>query len=361
MYDIPGVTVHSNANMESRNFFKVYWNNGIYPKNDLDGEDGNSCGSGACAPLEEGGCFCKTSAFEGKVFKEMPARSEDVLSKLYIGAYDPSTFDGGTYTVEEGNGVKAYLVGNEYSSNTVFEVTDAHGRTRLLKNSKEFVRIDGSGFSFRSAPSFMSILNEEASLRDARYEVDAVIDHLLYHPNTAPFIAIRLIQRFVTSNPTPDYVKTVATAFKTGKYDGFGSGKYGDLAAAISAVLLEPDALSVVLDVDPFHGSIREPLLKAIAFMRSMELELIPEKKVLELAYPFRNKLGQMAHSFDTVFSFFLPENIPTGKPGAASLYSPEAMLVDMPKVTGLLNGLYSTIKNGVSEVEVVLWITELK
>lgn len=27
------------------------------------------------------------------------------------------------------------------------------------------------------------------------YEVDAILDHLVYHQNTAPFIATRLIQR----------------------------------------------------------------------------------------------------------------------------------------------------------------------
>lgn len=349
MYDVNGASLHPNANLESRNYFKVYWKDGVYPKNDADGDGGNSCGNGACSPLEEGGCLCGTSTSEGKVFSKMPPSSDEVFAQLYIGAYDPSAYDEGTYTIKEGDGVKAYLVNNEYTSDTVFEVVDDHGKVRLFKNSKELVTIDGSSFSFRNTPSFMSILNQEATVRDAIHEVNALIDHLLYHPNTAPFIALRLIQRFVTSNPTPEYVKVVATAFKTGKYDTFGSGEYGDLAATMSAVLLEPDALSAVLDADPFHGFIREPLLKTIAFMRSMELELVPKKKALELAYPFKRRIGQMAHSFDSVFSFFLPEFVPTGKPGAASLRSPEAMLVDMPKITGLINGLFSTIKYGVS------------
>ena len=179
-----------------------------------------------------------------------------MLSRLYIGAFDPSAYDEGIFTKHSGN-VTAYLVHNEHGPNTVFEVTDEFGRVRLLKNSREIVTVAGGpdlSFSFRSVPSFMSMLDAESTTRDAIYEVYATIDHLLFHENTAPFVAARMIQRFVTSNPDPSYVAAVATAFKTGTYDGFGSGKYGDLAATISAVLLEHDAQSVVLDADPFSG-----------------------------------------------------------------------------------------------------------
>ena len=50
----------------------------------------------------------------------------------------------------------------------------------------------------------------------AMYETEALLDHLFFHPNTAPFITHRLIQRLTTSNPSPKYVKAVSTAFSTG-------------------------------------------------------------------------------------------------------------------------------------------------
>ena len=381
-------SVHTNVAMDNRNYFKVYWD-GDFPRNDLDGIDGNSCGNGDCSPIADGGCLCNITVTEEAVFSDIPASPDDVLSELYIGAYDPSAYDEGHFTKHSGELVTAYLVNDIHSSSTVFEVTDEFGRVRLLKNSKETINISGgsNSLSFQSAPSFMSMINTEATTRDALNEVDATIDHLFYHENTAPFVATRLIQRFVTSNPDPSYVAAVATAFKTGTYDGFGSGKYGDLAATISAVLLEPDAQSHVLDADPFHGSIREPLLKIVSFMRSMELDLLPQNKVLKLDFPLVDKIGQMPHSFpsgesrlrrpigyhqvfvphavqlliiksllsnyfffESVFSFFLPEHVPPGKPGHATLVSPEAMISDMPKITGMINGLYSTIKFGVSK-----------
>ena len=36
-------------------------------------------------------------------------------------------------------------------------------------------------------------------------DIRAAIDHLFNHPNVGPFIGYRLIQRLVTSNPSPAY------------------------------------------------------------------------------------------------------------------------------------------------------------
>ena len=93
----------------------------------------------------------------------------------------------------------------------------------------------GEGFSFRNAPHFVNFLVPAAL--DAAYETEALIDHLVTHPNTAPFIAHRLIQRFTTSNPSPRYVRAVADAFTTGTYEGVvygdhsGYGSLGDTGA----------------------------------------------------------------------------------------------------------------------------------
>lgn len=62
--------------------------------------------------------------------------------------------------------------------------------------------------------------------------------------------------------------------------------------------------------------------------------------------------IGQMAHEFVSVFSFFLPEFKPYGRVGDATLVSPEATLLDMPKMIGLLNGLTSLVKYGLSSCE---------
>ncbi|WP_395012301.1 DUF1800 family protein, partial [Undibacterium sp.] len=61
--------------------------------------------------------------------------------------------------------------------------------------------------------------NPEASLKVA-------LDTLFNHPNVGPFIGKQLIQRLVTSNPSPQYIARVASAFNNN-----GQGVRGDLKA----------------------------------------------------------------------------------------------------------------------------------
>lgn len=75
------------------------------------------------------------------------------------------------------------------------------------------------------------------SSQTAFEDINQALDVLFNHANTGPFLAIRLIQQFVKSNPTPAYVNRVATVFNDN-----GEGVRGDLAAVIKAVLLDPEA-----------------------------------------------------------------------------------------------------------------------
>ena len=111
----------------------------------------------------------------------------------------------------------------------------------------------------------------DRTVKQAEDETDALLDHLVLHPNTAPFISHKLIQRFVTSNPSPRYIKTVSNAFVTGSYNGtVVSGLYGDLKATMLAILFDREARDPVVPLDPSYGQIREPL-NTIYHMMSME------------------------------------------------------------------------------------------
>ena len=201
---------------------------------------------------------------------------------------------------------------------------------------------------------FFSYLPSSSS-SDAQYETEAVLDHYFFHDNTPPFLAQRLIQRLVMSNPGPRYIQTVAEAFKSGSYSSrgilFGSGRYGDLASTFAAIYLDEAARNVLLDKDIASGSLREPILKVTSLMRSMEfVPLVPVIEINRAA--MLQEIGQMAHEFDSVFSFFLPEFKPYGCVGDAALVSPEATLLDTPRIVGLVNGLTSMIKFGLSRNE---------
>lgn len=139
----------------------------------------------------------------------------------------------------------------------------------------------------------------------------------------APFLAHRFIQRFGFSNPSPRFVSEVGNAFRKGVYEAFdesgkrmafGTGVYGDLSAMTAAILLDREARSVVLDHDPAHGSILEPFLKFVRVLRSLEFEADLDDPYIRLGVDLQDSIGQQCHKTPSVFSFFLPEYVPSGK-----------------------------------------------
>ena len=240
-------------------------------------------------------CICKVVVSDEAVFSSMP-RKEDAVSNLFAGALDPLAYGSGSYTeAKHGSNIAAYHSTSEdstFSKQTIFEFTDEFsGRQVFLKNSQSTVRIPGTAYNFRNPPHFLSLFDPE--IRDAAVETEAVIESVFRHDNVAPFLAARLIQRFGLSNPSPRLVKSVASAFRRGLYsfessDGsetieYGSGEYGSMAALLPAILLDAEFRAVVLDADPSSGSLHEPLLSVVAFLRSMEFQPQPGNELVKL------------------------------------------------------------------------------
>lgn len=158
----------------------------------------------------------------------------------------------------------------------------------------------------------------------------------------------RLIQRCGFSNPSPDFYLQVVEAFTSGSFESeqtnFGSGNYGDLAATFASIFLNAESRSTVLDQDSSFGSIREPLLKYISVMRSMEYK---ETYVDEIS-GLRNaesRLGGMSHHFQSIFSFFPTSYSSPGAVSHAGLVSPEGTLFS--KAWSMLNSFYYLVEYG--------------
>ena len=162
-----------------------------------------------------------------------------------------------------------------------------------------------------------------------------------------------LAQRFVASNPSPRYIQACADAFRTGAHDGNAySGAYGDLGAAVAAVLLDREARSTTLDLDPNHGRLREPLLKVIHFLRSMQYSSLHDREVelvLNSWSKGEDRIGQQIFLSPTVFNFFLPDYQPSGPVASNGLVAPEAQLGTAPYLIGFLNGLTSLSTYGLT------------
>jgi uncharacterized protein (DUF1800 family) len=153
------------------------------------------------------------------------------------------------------------------------------------------------------------------------------LDTLFQHANTGPFLARQLIQRLVTSNPSPAYVYRVAQVFANN-----GSGVRGDLGAVVRAILLDYEARSPALVSNPAHGKLKEPLLRATALFRALGGGSNRGRFNIANA---EGSLAQASLRSPTVFNFFEPAFIYPGLLGSAGLVAPEyQILTDTTAIT---------------------------
>ncbi|MEQ1747842.1 MAG: DUF1800 family protein [Prosthecobacter sp.] len=96
-------------------------------------------------------------------------------------------------------------------------------------------------------------------------ELELAIDNIVNNDNVPPYICRQLIQRLVTSDPSPGYIYRVVQKFKNN-----GSGVRGDLAAVVSQILLDGEARSSsVTQNSTTFGKQREPMLRLTAPARA--------------------------------------------------------------------------------------------
>lgn len=178
-------------------------------------------------------------------------------------------------------------------------------------------------------------------------DVDGLLDYLFAHDNTPAFIARRLIQRFTISNPSPNYTYAVAEAFRTGLYNGVGSGERGDLGAVVRAILLHPEAREAALQYDPAHGRLREPLIRLLSYARAFEIQSLQTYGFFP--FDFMDELiFQSPFDSPSVFNFYLPDYQPAGELLDQELVAPEFQIhSDITAIT-LPNALRTLAYEGI-------------
>nr|WP_296018163.1 DUF1800 domain-containing protein [uncultured Acidovorax sp.] len=170
------------------------------------------------------------------------------------------------------------------------------------------------------------------------------LDILFNHPNVGPFIGKQLIQRLVTSNPSPGYVARVAGAFNNN-----GAGARGDLRAVVRAILLDDEARSPAGLSQPGFGKLREPMLRFVQWGRTFGVNsTFGSWKIGNLGDP-GSRLGQSPLRSPSVFNFFRPGYVPPSTALAATgAVAPEFQLVNESSVGGYLNFMQGVIRNGI-------------
>jgi uncharacterized protein (DUF1800 family) len=162
------------------------------------------------------------------------------------------------------------------------------------------------------------------------------LDALANHANTGPFISRQLIQRLVTSNPSPAYVYRVAQVFANN-----GAGVRGDLGAVVRAILTDYEARAAAPAANPGYGKLKEPLLRVTSLLRAASVSSPTNRYAINNTL---TPLAQLSLSAPTVFNFFEPDYVQPGPLAAAGLRAPEFQILTATTAISAPNYLYNFI-----------------
>src|SRR5882762_8640695 len=263
--------------------------------------------------------------------KEDPARNRvpdqnyarEVMQLFSIGLYELNP--DGTPKLVNGQPVETY------DSNDIVGLSRVFTGFSWGGPDKSDTRFNGGGTQdpdrevlfMQSYPRFHSISEKRfltavipaSTNADPDGDLRIALDTIASHPNVGPFISRQLIQRLVTSNPTPAYVARVAQAFDAGRFTSglwsAGTGQRGDLRATVAAILLDPEARTAARLADPGFGKVREPILRVAQWMRAFNARSASGNFLLGVTDDATASLGQSAMRSPTVFNFYRPGYVP--------------------------------------------------
>ena len=174
------------------------------------------------------------------------------------------------------------------------------------------------------------------------------LDVIFSHPNVAPFISRQLIQKLVTSNPTPAYVGRVAAVFRND-----GTGVAGNLRAVVSALLLDVEARQPDQVGATSYGKLREPILRFSGWARAFNATSVTDTWSIGNTSDPSTRLGQSPGRAPSVFSFFRPGYVPPNSAIAqATLVAPEFQLTNESSVVGYVNYMQRAVSSGIGDVK---------
>ena len=198
-----------------------------------------------------------------------------------------------------------------------------------------------NAFHSVSAKSFLGTTIPATTTADTAGEVKIALDTLFNHANVAPFICRQLIQRLVTSNPTPAYVGRIAAVFNNN-----GSGVRGDLGAVVRALLLDSEARNV--STDATYGKLREPIIRLGNWMRAFEVTSASGTWLMS-STAANTSLAEAPLTSPSVFNFYRPGYVPPNTTlGAANKQAPEFQVTDEVSTASYLNLIQGAIGNGI-------------
>ena len=161
--------------------------------------------------------------------------------------------------------------------------------------------------------------------QSAAKDLDSLVEILVTHPNTAPFVSLRLIQGMTTSDPSPAYLQRVATIFRDTK---------GNLAKVVTAILTDPEARAGDLygKTGPNFGRIKEPVLVYTSGFRGLGCKVAIKRT--DRPNEVIQSNNQMPLDAYSVFNFFPPNHRTQG----TNVLAPEQKMLNSMEFSGRMN-----------------------
>jgi uncharacterized protein (DUF1800 family) len=224
----------------------------------------------------------------------------------------------------------------EWPDNSCFFGGSANGNSDPDRSFKNMVGYPQ--YHAKEEKTFLGTTIAAQTTADPQASLSTALTTLAAHPNVGPFIGRQLIQRLVTSNPSPQYVAAVSAAFK-------GSG--GDMKAMLKAVLMHPEARRM----SATDGKLREPVLKLSAFLRAFGFTSDTGNFRVGNTDNAGSALGQTPMRSPSVFNFYRPGYVPPGTEAAATaLAVPELQIAHETTAAGYVNFMRDNIAQGVGQ-----------
>jgi uncharacterized protein (DUF1800 family)/fibronectin type 3 domain-containing protein len=162
----------------------------------------------------------------------------------------------------------------------------------------------------------------------AQQDFDQALSMVFNHPNVGPFLCRQLIQRLVSSNPSPAYLSDVV-----GVFNDNGSGVRGDLQAVVTRILTHPEAsLSA-----PNQSKFSEPALFLLTLSRALNASVVDHPFLSD----YSQEMAQQIWFAPSVFNYFSP-NFRSG-----AIFAPEMQIWTTATAMSRSNFVASLVSGG--------------
>ncbi|NRR31191.1 DUF1800 domain-containing protein [Oxalobacteraceae bacterium] len=272
--------------------------------------------------------------------------AREIMQLFTIGLYQLNP--DGSVKLSNGKPIETYTHDDVAGLAKVFTGWSWRGPDRSIQRFYGYVAAEDRDWKLmQNYPDFHSTSEKKflgVTIRgntSGEWDAQVALDTLFNHPNVGPFIGRQLIQRLVTSNPSPAYIGRVSAAFADN-----GSGVRGDMKAVIRAILLDPEARQ---PGNPTVSKLREPIVRLANWARAFNAKSGSGRFYITTLDDPLTGLGQSPMRSPSVFNFYRPSYVPPNSSIAdAGQVAPEMQITAEPSVTGYLNFMEEVVRKGV-------------